>query len=277
MLSRVVRWAERRELLPVVSSAPTRRRPAARVRILALLAVRDDVDYLPGYLESVGPQVDGIVALDDGSTDGSAELLAAASEVVELIRVPASRPAWDETGNYRRLVDAAVRLGGEWAVCLDADERVEREFRARLERVIARGRRLGLRAYQVRLRELWDSPDQFRVDGIWGQKTRARIFRLSPDATVDPTPLHGLKVPVGSAGYHRCPLADLEVYHLRMITPDSRAARRARYERADPESRWQPIGYAYLTDAAGLELRAIDPARGYDGRPPASTVAPPAT
>jgi glycosyltransferase involved in cell wall biosynthesis len=277
-LSRLVRWAARNNWLPVVSSAP-RRRPPPRPRILALLAVRDDVDYLPGCLESVGPQVDGIVALDDGSTDGSAELLASSPEVVELIRIPPDRPTWDEAGNHRRLVEAALRAGGDWAVCVDADERVEREFRVRLERVIARGRPFGFRAYQVRLRELWGSPDRFRVDGIWGQKTRARIFRLVPGAQVDATPLHGLKVPVGSSGYHRCPLADLELYHLRMITPEARAARRARYEAADPEARWQAIGYAYLTDDTDLELRAVDPARGYDGlpRPATSTVTPPAT
>jgi hypothetical protein len=235
--------------------------------MLALLAVRDDLRYLEGWFESVGPQVDGVVALDDGSTDGSAEFLESRDEVVELIRVPPERPSWDEMGNHRRLVEAAVRHGADWVVSLDADERVEREFRVRFERVAARGGRFGCRAYQVWLRELWGTPDQYRVDGIWGDRARARIFRPALDPVFDASPLHGSKVPLDSARYRHCPRADLEVYHLRMITPEGRRERRERYELADPEARWQPReGYGYLTDERGIELQAVDPARGYDGR-----------
>ena len=182
--------------LAAIPSSPSRwvrRRP---IRLLALLAVRDDLRYLPGYIASVGPQTDGIVALDDGSSDGSAEFLESCEQVIELIRVAPDRPIWDEVGNYRRLVEAGLRHGGDWLVSLDADERVEREFRSRLEWVIARGRLFGLSSYQVRLRELWDSPDHYRADGIWGEKIRARIFRARPGASFDDRPLHGLKVPL---------------------------------------------------------------------------------
>jgi hypothetical protein len=63
--------------------------------------------FLPGFVRNVGPQVDGIVALDDGSTDGTGDYLASRPEVIELIRVPPERPAWDEPGNHRRLVESA--------------------------------------------------------------------------------------------------------------------------------------------------------------------------
>ena len=230
--------------------------------------MRDDLRYLPGYVASVGSQTDGIIALDDGSSDGSAEFLEACEEVIELIRIPRDRPAWDEVGNYRRLVEAGLRHGADWLVSLDADERVERDFRTRLEWVIARGRLLGLSSYQVRLRELWNSPDHYRADGIWGEKVRARIFRARPGASFDERPLHGLKVPLDGLRFRRYPVADLEVYHLRMLRPEHRRARRERYERADPGSIWQPgIGYAYLTDERGLRLERIEPTRAYDGPP----------
>ncbi len=105
-------------------------RPRGKVRLIALLAFRDEAVYLPGYLRNVGPHVDGIVALDDGSSDGSAELLEGRPEVLELLRVPPGRPAWDEPANYRALVTAAQKHGPGWAISLDADERVERHFRA---------------------------------------------------------------------------------------------------------------------------------------------------
>jgi hypothetical protein len=212
--------------------------------------------------------VDGVIALDDGSSDGSAEYLASRPEVLELIRIPPDRPEWDEAGNYRRLVDAGVRHGADWLVSLDSDERVEHQFRERLEWVIARGRLLRMSAYHVRLRELWDFPDHYRVDGIWGAKTRSRIFRARRGAQLDPRPLHGTKVPLADLRPGRSALADLELYHLRMLDANGREARRRRYELADPDCVWQPgIGYAYLTDERFLQLRRIDPDRDYDGRP----------
>lgn len=73
-----------------------------RTRLLALLALRDGMRHLPGFLRNVAPQVDGIIALDDGSSDGTPELLARHQAVIELLRVPRDQPTWDEVGNHRR-------------------------------------------------------------------------------------------------------------------------------------------------------------------------------
>jgi hypothetical protein len=234
-----------------------------RTRLLGLLAVRDGMRYLPGFLRNVAPHVDGIIALDDGSSDGSAELLEGHQAVIELLRRPRDRPTWDEVGNHRSLIAAALRHAAEWIVCVDVDERLEREFRARAERVIARGRLLGYSAYAVCFRELWDDPGQYRVDGIWGQKRQVRLFRARADHEFDPAPLHGIKAPLQARHRGGFPRADLNIYHLHMVHPDDRDARRRRYERADPERRWQRIGYEYLTDARGLTLRRVAARRAF--------------
>jgi hypothetical protein len=184
--------------------------------------------------------------------------------VIELIRGPRDRPAWDEVGNHRVLVAAALRHRAEWILCIDADERLERDFRRRAERVIRRGRLLGYSAFAVRLRELWDDPHQYRVDGIWGRKMVARLFRARPDHEFDPAPLHGVKAPLQSRHRGRFPQADLTIYHLAMVRPEDRAARRRKYEEADPDRRWQRIGYEYLTDTRGLALRRVGSRRGFD-------------
>jgi Glycosyl transferase family 2 len=240
-------------------SLPARR----RVRLLALIQVRDEARYLPGWIANVSPHVDGIVALDDGSRDGSAELLDRRPEVLELLRVPADRPAWDELGNYRRLVEAGVRHGADWLLSLDADERLEQDFRRRAERVIRRGRLLGLSAYSLRLCDLWDGPDRFRSDGIWRGKRVARLFRARADHVFDERPLHARKIPRQGHRLGRVPAADLRLYHLRMLRPEDRLERSRRYQALDPEGRYQPDeGYAYLTDETGLRLRRMRPARG---------------
>jgi hypothetical protein len=220
--------------------------------------------FLPGYIANVAPQVDGIVALDNRSTDGSAEFLESRDEVLAVLRVPPAEPVWNELPNYRRLVRAAVRLGGEWLLSLDADERVERDFRIRAERVISRGRVLGHSAYAVRFRELWESGDAYRADGIWGRKTKGILFGARADHHFDPRPVHGVKYPLQARANGACPEADLEVYHLRMVRPEDRVARRRRYEELDPHASFQPgIGYDYLTDERGLRLERVPAGRMY--------------
>jgi hypothetical protein len=227
--------------------------------------VRDEVRFLPGMLRNIGPHVDGIIALDDGSSDGSDRLLAGSSLVLELLRNPPGRPVWDQPGNHKRLVEAALRHGAEWIIAIDADERLERQFRARAERVIQRSRSIGLTAFGVHFRELWDSPYSFRADGIWGQKTQPRFFRALADHQFDERPIHAAKAPLQGKVRGAFPIADLIIYHLRMVHSQDREERRLRNERFDPQARYQPgIGYAYLTDETGLRLRPVPRRRGYE-------------
>jgi hypothetical protein len=243
-----------------VPSGPPPRRPARRVRLLALLAVRDEMAELPGLLANLAPHVDGIVALDDGSVDGSGDWLAARPEVLEVLRV--ERGPWDEPRNHRLLVEAGVRHRADWLLSIDADERLEEQFRDRAERVIRRGRPLGLHAFSVRLRDLWDAEDRVRVDGIWGRKRVARLFRALPDHAFDDAALHAHKAPLQARVRGRFAPADLIVYHRAMLTADGRAARRARYEELDPDAVHQAIGYSYLTDETGIRLEPLPRGRG---------------
>lgn len=258
-------WALKAALLQVPSLKlnPFERR-VRRVRLLATTMVRDERRFLPGMLRSVGPQVDGIVALDDGSSDGTDRLLEESPYVIEVLRNPPSRASWDEPAGHRQLVATALRLQADWIISVDADERLERDFRSRVERVIRRGSRLGLSAFVVYFRELWDSPDHYRTDGIWGKKRAARLFRARPDHQFDERLLHGAKAPLQGRVLGMFPLADLIIYHLRMMRREDREARCNRYLQLDPDARWQPgIGYAYLTDDRGLRLRRIPTGRGY--------------
>ncbi len=236
-----------------------------KIRLLATTMVRDDARFLPGMLRNVGAQVDGIIALDDGSTDGTVRLLEECPHVLELLRNPPDRPHYDEPGGHQRLVKAALQHGAEWIMSVDADERLEKDFRTRAERVIRRGQRFGLEGFSVRTRDLWDSLDCFRVDGIWGRKSQPRLFRASADHQFDSRALHGAKTPLQAKVFGMVPLADLFFYHMRMVRSDDRGARRRRYETLDPDARFQPdIGYAYLTDERGIRLRRVPAARGYE-------------
>lgn len=233
------------------------RRPPRRVRLLAVVAARNEERYLPGLLANVAPHVDGVVALDDGSTDGTRAILEAHPKVLEVLDPAPDRDRWDEVENHRRLVRAALDHGAEWIIALDADERVEIGFRDRVERAIARGRRLGLTAYSTPMHELWDRPDRWRADGPWRRKRPPRLFAARPDHGFDPRPLHGSKAPEQGQRAGLYIPADVRLYHLRMIEAADRDARRRRYEELDPDHLFQQEGYAYLTDLSGIRLRRV--------------------
>jgi hypothetical protein len=235
-----------------------------RPRLLALVAFRDEADFLPGWLENVPPEVDGIVALDDGSIDGSAELMTAHPAVLEVIRLPQRPPEqWDDGVNHRRLVEAALRHQPDWLLGVDADERLETGFGERARTLIGAAGAAGVDAFQVSIRELWDAPDHYRQDGIWGAKRSARLFRARQDHVFDTRRLHSHWAPLNSRVGDDFPHADLIIYHLRMLTPERRRCRRERYEALDPDRRCQEIGYSYLTEESGLELAPLPAGRGY--------------
>jgi hypothetical protein len=233
-----------------------------RRRLLALVAFRDEMRFLPGLFENLAPQVDGVIALDDQSTDGSAEYVASQPLIAELLAVPpGAQGEIDDSRNQRRLTEAAWSHGADWLLGIDPDERVEREFRARAERAIDRAERLRRDALWVHFRELWDSPDRFRSDGVWGLKRKACLFRCSTDHQFDDRRLHSFWAPpTPPEGW---PQANLYLYHLRMIRAEDRQARFERYARLDPEAKYQEIGYEYLVDDDGIELSTFEPGRDY--------------
>jgi hypothetical protein len=240
-------------------------------RLLALLVFHNEMRFLPGWFENVMPHVDGVVALDDGSTDGSGDFVAAQPGVLELVRVPPREPhVWDDGVNHSRVIEAALRHQPDWMIGLDADERLEKEFRARAKEEIRRAEKKGYLAYTLQLYELWNSPKTYRVDGVWGTKLRARLFKNVPGLRYDARQLHGQWAPLN--GFRRFlgiiplgyPSANLVFYHLRMIDPADRAARRARYNKLDPGRQFQASGYDYLTDETGLVLEELQPGREYE-------------
>ena len=235
------------------------------MKIMALLQARNEERYLRGWLENVAPAVDGIVALDDGSTDGTRELLAAHPKLLALLTNPAGQ-AWNEYANQVGLLKAGRQHGATWFLCLDADERLEERLVNDIRPILLEAERRGVDALAIQFRDLWDDRRQYRVDGDWGTRARYRLFRNLPNQNkFDPRRLHRHWMPLElvanlkTAGAH-LPYA---IYHLRMIRPVDREARYRRYLALDPGNRYQQKGYEHMMDESGLELAPVTPERDF--------------
>ena len=258
----LVDWAPRPAALPVLAgqrSAPTAGDPPGPrgdgPQLVCLLPARNCETELRGYLDSVAPFVDAVVALDDGSTDGTAAVLDESPLVVELLRNPIrdSYVGWDDATNRQRLLDAAAQLDPRWVLFLDADERIDGDdfaaLRAFLERDAAPGVAYGFRVHRM----LEDGTRYDRAD-LWVY----RLFAVEPGQRLPAATLHLVPVPT-SIPRRRWQKTTVRIKHFAGATEERRIARLRKYEQADPDLLWQ--------DEYSRPILAAGEPRPWRGRP----------
>lgn len=206
------------------------------VRILAVFSYRYDAHLISDLITNISPIVDGWIAFDDRS----------ATDVFS-----------DEVERRLSLLEAAREAGASWVLAVDPDERFESSLE---DHIVSLMDRPDACVYTFPLREMF-SPFQYRVDGLWGTKRQSRLLNLR----------HGIVRPVGvlhlpwskfipDAQLHH---TDINLYHLKMISPNRRKARADLYNYIDPGSKMQTFGYDYLADDSNMVLETIAANRGY--------------
>ena len=210
-------------------------------RVLGVYSYRFDEKLVPALRSNTEPFVDGWLSWDDrASTDVFS----------------------DELARRHALLTAAREAGAEWVLALDPDERIERRALRQFGTIIGSGSNV----VSFAIREMYTAR-RFRVDGVWGKKRQVKLLKVSagivrPD--LEPGTLH---VPwTVFLATPRMYDASFNVYHLKMINSERRRARAALYSRLDPQRQMQSIGYDYLADDEGLQLRSIPLGRGYRPR-----------
>ena len=199
--------------------------------VVCLLPVRDGEADLPGYLESAARFADAVVALDDGSTDATRELLAAAP----LVRVLLANPPregygeWDDAANRNRLLEAAAPLEPSWIFSLDVDERLDPGDGDALRRFLETEAIPGF-AFGFRALRMWGDLEHYEATGYWIY----RLFAFEPGQRFPERRLHFDPIPT-SIPPSRHLRTTLRIQHLAGLTPERRAARVAKYRQADPE------------------------------------------
>jgi hypothetical protein len=216
----------------ITTGATPSARPGAPF-VLAAFSFRYDAHLVEGLIANVSRFVDGWIAYDDRGSEAVFS---------------------DEVERRRILVRKAHAMGARWLLAVDPDERFEDGLADRIADMTSIA---DPACWSFNLRELY-APDQYRVDGLWGRKTQARLFPLRADLRLGTTALHA----PWCAAFR--PLdSQLNLYHLKMITPARRKARSALYNALDPDGRFQSEGYDYLADDEGAVLEPIPPGRGY--------------
>jgi spore germination protein len=224
-------WQPRPPDLPVLSAGPGGRRG----RLVCLLPARNAEADLPGWFESARRFADAVVALDDGSTDGTRELLEADPLVEVLLENPRRETyeGWDDAANRQRLLAAAAELEPGWIVSLDADERLDADDAAALREFVREAARPDV-AYGFRVFRMAGDLEHYDRAGLWAY----RLFAYASGQRFPQERLHFVPVPT-TIDRRRFVNTTLRIQHLGGLTEERREARFAKYSEADPGNEFQ--------------------------------------
>lgn len=95
-------------------------------KIIALIQIKNEIEYLPSVLIHLDQYCDGIILLDDGSTDGSYE--AAMSEKLLLKVQKENNEIFDDLQLRNITLELASFFNADWLFFFDADERFDDRF-----------------------------------------------------------------------------------------------------------------------------------------------------
>lgn len=227
--------------------------------VAAIMCIKNEEKYLQGFLDHIRNYVDYVIALDDGSTDNTINILENDSLVKKIIKKEYHESEdWNELANRIEILTEAKNMKADFVLCCDPDERFEENFLKQIK-VLVKNNNL----YGVYFRELWDSNMQYRIDGIWGQKAKYILFPLSEqmDFSYDRNhhiPWHYKEIE------NKKILLDYNLYHFKMVDKKEREKRKNLYNKIDPNKEMQAIGYDYLTDEENINLVKIPTEKMYD-------------
>jgi glycosyltransferase involved in cell wall biosynthesis len=178
---------------------------AKQPKIVALMQVRNEQNFLRQCLLALRYYTDAIVILDDDSTDATLDIINSLVEEchIEKIIQNTQWKDWAEPSNKNKLLSAAREIGGTHMIIIDADEMFSANYR---DGDYLRRKILSLQpgdAMGVCWINLWRSLDVYRDDeSVWVPRDNIRIFCDNGVAYYPEGFLHGSPVPQGLNGIY---------------------------------------------------------------------------
>lgn len=209
-------------------------------KIVAAFGVRYDKDLLPDLIRNLDFVDDFAILYDMGRED-----------------------LWRNETEYRyELRRIADQKNADWILVTSPDERFEKNAGKKIRKIVNNLKED--KVLQFDLREMW-TPDEYRVDGVWGTKTRIRMYPAHEGQSYGNYKIQNHPYPVNENGDPLYPVFDtgINIYHLKMIEPRNRKLRAEVFKKLDPGNKIQKIGYDYLYDEEGLKLQKVPSGREY--------------
>jgi hypothetical protein len=202
------------------------------MKLVASMPVRNELGrYLRSTVTAALSYCDELVAVDDGSSDGTFEYL----EDLERVTVArASEAGWSSGGSEhstrQQLFELTLAAEPTHVLAIDADELVSDG--QRLRSVLERDR--AATVWTLRVVELWrQEPAAIRVDGGWAPRSAPILYR-APQALGRGWQIADRRCacprePIAVSRSHERRRTGIDLIHMGWMDKSARAARTARY------------------------------------------------
>lgn len=203
--------------------------------VLCLLPVRNGEQHLLSYFENVRQFANGIIALDDGSIDGTIKLLNEEPLVLEVISHPKrdSYAGWDDSYNRQKLLNASAKYKPKWILWLDADELIAPCDIPLVHKLIDDIAVSG-NAYAFEVLRMVGDLEHFDLHKLWVY----RFFHYQKEQCLPQSRLHFDPIPTDIPETHQFRTI-IRILHKGSMTSDDRRLRFRKYKEADPKLVWQ--------------------------------------
>ena len=219
-------------------------KPCTARPLLAMLPVHNEAGrYLKTVLNRLNKFVDGIVILDDASTDETPELCRDHSGVVRYHRLKEPLFSTDEAALRRMLWEMTAELNPGWIMAIDADEVFESGINQEIC-LLTGVNRFDLVFFTMY--HFWGDLTNYRVDGLWDpalSKTPC-LYRFQKDRAYHwpNRKLHCGRFPIEC--YQRPVLVSkIGLLHLGYVRHEEQINKFQRYLALDPHGQFCPVDH----------------------------------
>lgn len=129
----------------------------AKRDMLLLVPIYNESELLSDFINHMSRFCDGMIFLDDGSSDGSYEQIQGDKM---LLKVKKKRDFFNDLGNRNILLDIAYYFNTEWLVFMDVDERFDERY-CDLKSLLTQNEN---DIFAFKFVHLWDSYDTYNTD-----------------------------------------------------------------------------------------------------------------
>jgi len=157
------------------------------IRIAGLLRTKNSMEYIKkGFVNKFLALVDRLYVVDTGSTDGTYEYYKELSKTKNIVLVK-----YSEKEDLERsfITELAYKDNYQWALWLDSDEIPDRYITKDYLRNLASNSIFPeVNSFVFRILTYWRGNTHHRIDGVWGNLSGARFFKLIKNKTSWITP-----------------------------------------------------------------------------------------
>lgn len=142
-----------------------------------MIRVQNEGRWISRVVRSIAPLCEQVFVFDDHSTDDTADICRREGCVV----LPSPFTGFDQRRDMQHLYEQTMVPKPDWIISIDGDEELAQADQEIVRAALSAAP--GISFYTMRILYLWDKEHQVRVDGVYKDFRRKRIFKPTPKAS----------------------------------------------------------------------------------------------